>query len=121
MIKIALHQLKFHAYHGLYKEERTAGNDFEINLTVSFDEPSSRITKLEDTINYAQLYELVKDRMAIPEPLLETLVMDIARQIKEKFARVREIDISIRKMKIPLINFLGEASVSFHKQYDVIT
>jgi dihydroneopterin aldolase len=36
VITIELKQLRFLAYHGLYAEERKTGNEFEINLSVSF-------------------------------------------------------------------------------------
>ncbi|HRN56844.1 MAG TPA: dihydroneopterin aldolase [Agriterribacter sp.] len=117
MLKISLHNLKFHAFHGLYKEESATGNDFEVNLDVYFNEPVEMITQLQDTINYAVLYQLVKNRMSIPEPLLETVAMDIAHQVKEQFPAVREINVSVSKINPPLLNFQGETSVTYHKPY----
>lgn len=118
MLKISLHHLKFHASHGLYKEERATGNDFEVNVTVYFNEPAEMITTLKDTVNYAALYEIIKKRMSIPEPLLETIVMDIAQEIKKQFPQVCEINVSISKLHLPLLNFQGEASVTYHKQFN---
>lgn len=117
MLKISLHNLIFHAFHGLYKEEKATGNDFEVNLDVYFTEPAEIITNLQDTINYAVLYKLVKDRMNIPEPLLETIAMDIAQQVKKQFPIVCEINVSVSKINPPLLNFQGETSVTYHKQY----
>lgn len=117
MLKISLHHLKFHAFHGLYKEEKATGNNFEVNLDVYFAEPAEVITNLQDTINYAVLYKLVKDRMNIPEPLLETIAMDIAQQVKRQFPIVFEINVSVSKINPPLLNFQGETSVTYHKQY----
>lgn len=117
MLKISLRHLKFHAFHGLYKEERETGNDFEVNVDVCFSEPAGIITHINDTVNYAILYQLVKDRMNIPEPLLETIAMDIAQQIKQRFPIIFEINVSISKLNPPLFNFQGETNVSFHQQY----
>ena len=38
MLTIQLNNLIFHAYHGLYEEEKIIGNDFEVNLEVKFHE-----------------------------------------------------------------------------------
>lgn len=118
MIKISLHQLKFHAYHGLYEEEKKTGNDFEVNLDAWFEEPADSITQLNQTINYATLYSLVKKRMNIPEPLLETIAMDIALQSKAQFPVICEINVSVRKVNPPMLNFQGQTEVSFHKKYE---
>ncbi|HRP55859.1 dihydroneopterin aldolase [Agriterribacter sp.] len=117
MLKISLHNLKFHGFHGLYKEERSTGNDFEVTMDVYFNETVEMITRLQDTVNYAVLYQLVKDRMAIPEPLLETIAMDIAQQVKKQFPLVYEINVSVSKINPPLLNFQGETSVTYNKQY----
>ncbi len=119
MICISLHKLAFYAFHGVYGEEKEMGNDFEVNLDVYFPEPASTITRLDQTINYAALYELVKKRMQIPEPLLETLAMDIAAQCRKEFPIIAEINVSISKISMPLLNFRGNISVSYHKKYDV--
>lgn len=117
MLKISLHKLKFHAFHGLYPEEKFTGNDFEVSVDVFFEEPSAMITHLSQTINYATLYQLVKERMNIAEPLLETLAMDIAQQSKEHFPFITEINVSVSKLNLPLLNFQGQTSVTFHKMY----
>lgn len=117
MLKISLSGLQFHAFHGLYKEERETGNQFEVNVDVSFAEPAAVVRSLKDTINYARLYQLVKDRMHIPEPLLETVAMDIAHQAKLKFPVITEINVSISKLNPPLFNFQGETRVTYHRQF----
>jgi len=117
MLTISLHHLKFHAFHGLYEEEKKTGNDFEVNLDVSFNETTEPVTHRSQTVNYAVLYQLIKDRMNIPEPLLETVAMDIAQQSKAHFPFILEINVSVRKVNPPIFNFQGQTVVSFHKKY----
>lgn len=117
MLKISLHQLIFHGYHGLYKEERSTGNEFEVNLDVYFQENSDRIVNLQDTINYGSLYDLVKARMELPEPLLETLAMDIAQKVKDRYPFIVEINVSVSKLILPLLNFQGKTGVTYYKKY----
>ena len=50
MIIVELKNVHFHAFHGLYEEEKKAGNDYEFNLTVSW-EAGALITNLNETVN----------------------------------------------------------------------
>ncbi len=116
MIKVELKNVYFHAFHGLYEEEKKAGNDYEFNLSVSWDE-DELITNLNETVNYVKLYELVKAEMKSPRSLLETLLMELAEKIHEEFPRVKEINMSVTKLNAPIINFAGSTSVSYMKTY----
>ena len=54
--KVELEGLEFHAYHGIYPEERSSGNKFEVDIVVntSFDEPAFH-DDLSGTINYEEI------------------------------------------------------------------
>ena len=116
MIQIELKKVRFHAFHGLYEEEKKAGNDYEFNLFVNW-ETDEIITSLSETVNYAKLYELVKAEMIIPRQLLETLLMELAEKIHEEFPFVKEINMSVTKLNAPIINFIGSTSVTYKKTY----
>ncbi|MBX3239464.1 MAG: dihydroneopterin aldolase [Chitinophagaceae bacterium] len=118
MIHISLHHLTFRAFHGVHEEEKILGNDFAVDLDIYFEEPVELINRLEQTIDYSVLYDLVKTHMQLPEPLLETLAMDMAADIKRKYDQVVEINVSISKLNMPLVNFRGNISVAYHKKYD---
>ena len=111
MIKISLDKLKMFAFHGIHPEERSAGTAFEIQMDVYF-EPDGYIQDIGQTINYLDLYEIVRNRMKLPSDLLETVCMDISRQVKERYPEVKEINITISKLNPPLANFRGELSVT---------
>ena len=36
MMTIHLHKLRFHAFHGIYAEEKVLGGEFEVNLSVNY-------------------------------------------------------------------------------------
>jgi dihydroneopterin aldolase len=117
LISIQLKELRFFANHGLYPEEQKIGNEFDINLTVSFAPVSGLITGNTDTIDYTKLYELVKKEMNRPRQLLETLAMEITENIHLSFPLVKKIEISVRKIHVPIINFSGHTTVTFLKEY----
>src|ERR1700749_2485016 len=107
MLKIELSKLKFHGFHGVHEEETKTGGDFEVNMVVYFKPEHIPVRHLDETIDYTQLYEVVKTRMQKPTKLLETLVTEIAQQILNTFSRVEEVAISIQKLNPPIPFFHG--------------
>ncbi len=87
MITIHLHNLLFFSYHGIHEEEKTLGNEYEVNADVVFHEDEIIITSIHQTIDYTEVYEIIKQRMNIPCPLLETIVTDMGNAICDKFKR----------------------------------
>lgn len=116
MITISLENLKIFANHGIYKEEQLVGGEFEVNLEVFFEE-SRDILQIDDTINYVSLHEIVKNRMKVHTPLLETVGMYIVEDIKLKFPQITKCIIKICKISPPVTNFYGNLCVTIHKQY----
>lgn len=116
MFTIHLHNLKFFAYHGLYEEERKAGNNFEMDVDVVADIPGT-VTKLEHTIDYAVVYSIIDTRMKQSTPLLETLVHDLAEKIHAYDERVRSVNITIKKLSAPIKFFNGVVGVSYKKDF----
>jgi len=117
LITIELKNLRFFAFHGLYAEERKTGNEFEINLSVSFQPSSGTITGISDTVNYSALYSLLKTEMQKPRHLLETFLMEVAEIIHASFPQIKKIEISITKLHVPIVKFTGTAGGRFEKEY----
>lgn len=117
LITIELHKLYFYANHGLYTEEKKLGNEFEVNLTVTHEHTGKTITDLSDTVNYVQLYNLLKEEMQKPRHLLETFVMEAAELIHVSFPEIKSINISITKLHAPIAKFTGTVGVSYSKEY----
>ncbi|HMZ47044.1 MAG TPA: dihydroneopterin aldolase [Chitinophagaceae bacterium] len=113
MLSIHLNNLLFYSYHGLFHEEKTIGNEFELNITVHQLEVKENITSLDDTINYVKIYELVAIRMKQPTLLLETLCQDICRIILYNFSLANSVQINIKKKHPPISQLQGSVAVSF--------
>jgi dihydroneopterin aldolase len=113
-----LRKLRFVAFHGLYPEEQKTGNEYEVNLQVSFVPSSGTITDISDTVNYVELYELVRSEMEIPTALLETLAMRITSRIHEQIPFLKKISISIYKMNPPISKFPGNVGAHYEKEFD---
>lgn len=117
LITIELQQLHFYSYHGLFEEEKKIGNDFEVSLKVSYQSEKEIINEISDTVNYATLYDLVKEAMKIPTELLETVAMTITEKIHQTFSVVKKVEISILKLHPPIPQFVGAVGISYTKDF----
>ena len=117
MITVQLHQLLFHSYHGVHEEEKVLGNEYMVDCSVQFYESSDVIRHIDETINYAFIYEVIKKRMSIPTQLLETVAMEIGNEVIKNYKDLKVIDISIRKMHPPIEGIRGSVGVNWHKKF----
>jgi len=117
MITIHLQNLKFYSFHGVNEEEKILGNEYEVNADIQFHEPITVIEKISDTINYVEIFELIKNRMLIPTQLLETVVMDIGNSISDKYDMIRSINISLKKINPPIEGIEGSVAVTWYKEF----
>lgn len=116
MFTIKLQNLTFYSFHGVHEEERVLGNNYEVNVVLSFD-TIEMVTTLEQTINYSAVYEIVKQNMLIPNALLETLAQHLAQEIRAFDKRIRSISVSVEKKNPPISNMLGSVSVNYKQEF----
>lgn len=114
---IELNALRFFATHGMYPEEMKTGHEFEVDICIECRSPKQKITSIEQTVNYVQVYSIVQEEFAIRRNLLENLAMDIASKLQENFPEIREIAISIRKLNPPITNFSGSVTVKYKRKF----
>ena len=100
--RIYLKNARFHAYHGVLPQERTVGNNYVVNLVVDYDFTDAMETdELSATINYAELYEIIKEEMAIPSKLLEHVAGRIGKRLFSEYSAIRQIQLAITKENPP--------------------
>jgi len=112
MLSIYLNNVTFFAYHGLYDFEKLNGNYFEVNAEIKYI-PAQFVQEIEQTINYAEVFELIQQRMQIATPLLETIVMDVAEKILAQFSLAQEVSVHLKKINPPIPKFNGSVAVSY--------
>ena len=117
LVTIELKRLHFFGYHGLHPEEKKKGNEFEVNLSVSFSSETVAIQHLSDTIDYERLFAIVNEEMQRPRELLETLAMEMAEKIHLAFSAISKITVHVCKQRVPIAGFTGTAEVTFSKDY----
>src|SRR5210317_2294639 len=103
MSTISIEKMEFYAYHGCFKEEQIIGTRFLLDLYLETDTTEAEKTdKLEETVNYQEVYLLVKKEMEIKSKLLEHVGRRILDAVKESFPQAKSAEIKISKMNPPL-------------------
>jgi len=104
--------MKFYAFHGVMEQERIVGNTFIVNLKLDVDlSKASETDDLSDTINYAEIYDIVKAEMEIPSKLLEHVAGRILQRIKTEFPVIEKIKIRLAKERPPVGGEIESAAV----------
>ena len=112
---ITLQDVHFYASHGVMPQEKRVGGDFLLNLRVGYSlSAAMESDRLEDTISYAALFELVASEMRIPSKLLEHVAGRIAHAIISAYPEVCSIDLDIVKQNPPMGADCAGASVEIH-------
>lgn len=117
MITVSLNDLKFEAFHGIYEEEKILGGTYIVDCTIQIHEANEIVQHIDETVDYAHVYGIIRDRMAISTPLLETLCMETGLLIHDAFPEIKSIYIKIKKAHPPIEGFNGSSSVSWYKEY----
>ena len=118
-MKITLHEMRFYAYHGVFPQEQRVGNQFVIELTFWADVAGSvRSDELEETISYADVYEVIKAEMAIPSHLLEHVVGRISEHLFATFPRMQRLILTLSKCNPPFPGEVQSAAFTLEASRD---
>ena len=100
---IELLSLVVFGHHGYFEEERRLGQRFLVDLWVDVDEGATTSDRIEETVDYRRLAELVREVFSGPERLLlEGLAGAIADGILARFQAVEQVRVRVRKPDVVL-------------------
>lgn len=109
---ISLKDLRLFAYHGVLPQERIVGAFFILNLRIRTDITHAMATDdLASTISYADVFELVREQMAIPSRLLEHVAGRICTTLLDRFPTAQSIHLEILKENPPMGAECGGAGI----------
>jgi dihydroneopterin aldolase len=87
--------------------------DFRGELDLS---AAAESDNLNDTLNYADIYEIVADEMSIPSELLENVAGRIVKAIEKRFPELSSFSVRVSKKKPPVDGVAQWSRVTlFHK------
>jgi dihydroneopterin aldolase len=111
MISIELNDLRFFSFHGVHEEERILGNEFVVNAKLCYEYGTELVLHLDETIDYSEVFAIIRDAMDKPTPLLETLVTQMSFDIRQRFPQLSAVEIAIEKKRPPVQGWVGSATV----------
>ena len=113
MTTIALESMEFYAYHGCFREEQIIGTKFLVDLYLETDTVEAEETDdLGATVNYQEVYLLVKQEMDIKSNLIEHVARRILKKVAKKYPQVTDARIKLQKMNPPLGGKVESVSVT---------
>lgn len=113
--KIYIDNMRFHARHGVMEQERLTGGDFLVSLSACY--PLGRAVEsddVEDTLNYAQVYEIVKREMEKPSKLIEHVAGRIGKSLMASMPAITELTVKVTKVNPPMGADCDGAGVLLH-------
>ncbi|NLT96109.1 MAG: dihydroneopterin aldolase [Clostridia bacterium] len=118
MDKITLKNLVFFGHHGVLDEEKTLGQKFYVDLELFLDLKQAGISdNLEETVNYADVYQLVKKLVTeFRFNLIEALAESIANRILLNFEKIQEVKVAIRKPEAPVPGIFDYMAVEIRRK-----
>jgi len=95
--------MSFYGYHGVTAPEKETGRMFEVDCELEVDlADAGRSDRLTDTIDYSEVYELVRTTVeGTAFALLEGLATALAIKILDRFPAYR-VTLKVRKMTPPI-------------------
>ena len=111
--RILLNNLGFYGFHGVMPEENKLGQRFFIDLTCGIDlSESGRTDSLENTVSYADIYEVVKTAFEERRfKLIEALAQHVIDRLFTAFPTLNWVKVMVRKPSAPIAMVSGEAAI----------
>lgn len=116
---VFLCDVHFHSFHGIAAQERKVGNDFRVDIKLRYSNNKvEQSDNIVDAIDYAEVYDIIKDEMSKPSNLLENVCYRIAHRLFERYISVQEIQLKLCKLNPPMGADISSAGVEFVYEKD---
>lgn len=110
---IRLSNMEFHAFHGCLESERREGNRFKVDFECDYDMQQAAVSDdLKYAVNYAVIYDIVKEQMAVPSNLLENVAFRILKAVRRSFPNLERATVTVTKFNPPVGGRCESASVT---------
>ena len=100
---IFVNDIQLHAYHGVMPQEQLTGNDYLVSVSAQYPIDKAITTDdVQHTLNYAMVYDIVKEEMGISSKLVEHVAGRIAQHLMKQFANISAVQVRITKLNPPM-------------------
>ena len=112
MVEIILKNVRCFSSHGCLKEESVIGGEYLVDLWAKTSLAENPLSdNLVDAVDYMFLNRIIKEEMAVPCKLLETVVKKICSRVLNEEKRVYEVSVCVSKLRPPINGDVEKVSV----------
>ncbi len=109
---IHIEGIKVYAYHGCLEEEAKIGGNYIVDVFMQTDfTRAARTDDLGQTIDYCEVYELVKSEMAIRSKLIEQVGQRIYDNMWLRFPELTWLKVKVTKLLPPMNGDVERVSI----------
>ncbi len=111
--QIKLEGMQFHAFHGVYPEERKNGQLYRVDFSFYTEiEKATQSDALADAIDYASIYGLILEEMMCASNLIEHVAMRINRRLIASFPTINQTELTLTKLSPPIEGSIEGVSIT---------
>ncbi len=112
---VCLNKLRFHARHGVLPQERETGGEFVVSIRAKYlFAKALQSDDVADTLNYAEMFEIINKEMQKPSCLLEHVAGRLGQSILERMPMIETLDVTVEKINPPMGADVESAAVELH-------
>lgn len=113
-MQISLENIRIYAYHGCLEEEALIGQNYSVNVIINADySEAAKTDDLDKTVDYTQVYEIVKREMAVRSKLIEHAARRICEALVSEIGMIEKCMVRLTKQNPPVNGMSAEASVTW--------
>jgi len=110
---VRLDDMEFFARHGCLEQERRDGNTFRVDISYDYDMTLAAETDdVTHVVDYARVYEVVKNEMEKPSNLLENVAYRILNELRGAFPQINSATVTVSKFNPPVGGKVASSSVT---------
>lgn len=112
-LTVHIDRMRMRAFHGMFPQERIAGNIFTVTVSVTFPVTERQLESdsIVDTVSYADLADIIKRQMSVPSDLMEHVALRIVHDVRQLAPRSTGY-VTIDKLTPPLGAVMRSAGVT---------
>ena len=111
--EVALEGMEFYGHHGFYEEEQKIGNKYTVDIFMTLEITNAvNEDRIDGTINYERVYEIIAGIMSVKTNLLEYLAGKVIEKLKKNFSSLESVKVRVSKHNPPINGLCKTASVT---------
>ncbi len=116
--KIFLNKMDFYGFHGVLSEEAKLGQRFRVDVVAEVNlQAAGTSDDLENTVNYASIYEMCKEVVEEKRfKLIETVAETIATNLLTNFQKIERVTVKVTKPNPPIQGIYDSVAVEIVRE-----